>query len=270
MSMKEMLVSIIMPAYNCERYIDEAINSVLAQTYKNWELLVIDDGSKDATFQILSEFSKNDYRIKPLKNEKNMGVSATRNRGIELASGEWIAFLDSDDIWAPSKLERQLKTADKNSAEFIFTGASYINEDGQPYKGIYEVPEIVSYNKLRNKNVISCSSVLIKKRFFNTIKMERDDLHEDYLVWLKILKLGITAYGINEPLLIYRISINSKSGNKLKTIKMTYNIFRITGIDPFRSIYFVSRNLISSIIKYIKIFGLINIIKLIVRIEGDL
>lgn len=265
MSMKETLVSIVMPAYNCEKYIDEAINSVLAQTYKNWELLVIDDGSKDATFQILSEFSKNDYRIKPLKNEKNLGVSATRNRGIELASGEWIAFLDSDDIWNPSKLEKQLEAADKTSVGFVFTGASYINEDGQPYKGIFEVPAKVSYKELRNQNVISCSSVIVKKKYFKNIKMERDDMHEDFAVWLRILRLGVTAYGINEPLLIYRISRDSKSGNKLKTIKMTYKVFRFTGIDPIRSTYFMSRNIIASIRKYKRVFGLINILKLIVK-----
>jgi teichuronic acid biosynthesis glycosyltransferase TuaG len=254
MSMKETLVSIVMPAYNCERYIDESIDSVLAQRYRDWELLVIDDGSKDTTFQAINEFSKKDYRIKPLKNEKNMGVSATRNKGIELASGEWIAFLDSDDIWTPSKLEKQLEVAEKNSAEFVFTGASYINEDGQPYKGIFEVPEKVTYKKLRNQNVISCSSVLVKKKYFKNIKMEKDDMHEDFAVWLRILRLGITAYGINEPLLIYRISRDSKSGNKLKTVKMTYKVFRFIGINPIGATYFMLRHVIAAIGKYRRIF----------------
>ena len=121
MSKEEALVSVIIPAYNCEKYVVEAINSVLAQTYKNWELLVLDDGSKDNTLQVIEEFSKNDSRIKTLPNGKNMGVSATRNRGIELASGEWIAFLDSDDMWHPLKLEKQLSFAEENAAEFLFT-----------------------------------------------------------------------------------------------------------------------------------------------------
>lgn len=249
------LVTIVMPAYNCEKYVVEAINSVLAQTYKNWELLVLDDGSKDNTLQIIEEFSQKDPRIKALRNRKNIGVSATRNRGIGLASGDWIAFLDSDDMWEPFKLEKQFKVENENSAEFIFTGSSYINEEGEPFNGMFEVPRRLTYKKLRNQNVISCSSVLVKKKYFKNIKMEKDEMHEDYAVWLRILKLGVTAYGVNEPLLIYRISRNSKSGNKMKTVKMTYKVFRFIGINPIGSAYFMTRHVIASIWKYKGIFG---------------
>ncbi|WKV07997.1 glycosyltransferase family 2 protein [Thermoanaerobacterium sp. CMT5567-10] len=252
---KQMLVSIIMPTYNCEKYIEQAINSVINQTYKEWELLVIDDGSEDNTVEIIKELSKKDSRIRFVKNEKNQGVSATRNIGISLANGNWIAFLDSDDMWDKTKLEKQMKYAEKTSAEFLFTGSSYINEDGEYYKGIFEVPDKVTYKKLRNHNVISCSSVLIKKRLFDNIKMEKDDMHEDYAVWLRILRTGILAYGINEPLLIYRISRNSKSGNKIKSIKMTYKVFRFIGLNPIVSIYFTFRHVIESVKKYKKIFA---------------
>lgn len=255
MSKKEALVSVIMPAYNCEKYVVEAINSVLAQTYKNWELLVLDDGSKDNTLQIIEEFSQKDSRIKALPNGKNMGVSATRNRGIELASGDWIAFLDSDDMWEPLKLEKQFEVVENKSAEFLFTGSSYINEEGEPFRGMFEVPEKVTYKRLRNQNVISCSSVLVKKKYFENIKMEKDEMHEDYAVWLRILKLGVTAYGVNEPLLIYRISRNSKSGNKIKTVKMTYKVFRFVGINPIGSAYFMMRHVVASVGKYKKIFA---------------
>ena len=255
MSKNEALVSIVMPAYNCEKYVVEAINSILAQTYRNWELLVLDDGSKDNTLRIIEDFSQNDSRIKALPNGKNMGVSATRNRGIELASGEWIAFLDSDDMWKPEKLEKQFEIVEKEAAEFLFTGSSYINEEGEPYKGIFEVPEKITYKKLRNQNVISCSSVLVKKKYFEHIKMEKDEMHEDYAVWLRILKLGVTAYGVNEPLLIYRISRNSKSGNKMKTVKMTYKVFRFVGINPIGSAYFMMRHVIASVGKYKRIFA---------------
>lgn len=255
MSKNEALVSIVMPAYNCEKYVIDAINSVLTQTYQNWELLVLDDGSKDNTFNIINEFGKKDSRIRPLQNKKNMGVSATRNRGIELALGDWIAFLDSDDMWEPSKLEKQLKVADKNSAEFLFSGSSYINEKGVTFNGIYEVPEKVTYKILRNHNVISCSSVLVKRQYLNNIKMEKDEMHEDYATWLRILKLGVIAYGVNEPLLIYRISRNSKSGNKMKTVKMTYKVFRFIGINPIGSAYFMVRHVIGSVGKYRKILG---------------
>lgn len=254
MSNNKALVSIVMPAYNCEKYVVEAINSILAQTYRNWELLVLDDGFKDNTLRIIEEFSQKDSRIKALPNGKNIGVSATRNRGIELASGEWIAFLDSDDMWKPEKLEKQFEIVEKEAAEFLFTGSSYINEEGEAYKEIFEVPEKITYKKLRNQNVISCSSVLVKKKYFEHIKMEKDEMHEDYAVWLRILKTGVTAFGVNEPLLIYRISRNSKSGNKMKTVKMTYKVFRFVGINPFGSAYFMLRHVIASVGKYKRIF----------------
>jgi len=243
-----------MPAYNCEKYVAEAINSVLAQTYQNWELLIIDDDSKDNTLSIINDFQKQDHRIRTIKNEKNMGVSKTRNLGIAIAQGDWIAFLDSDDMWEKTKLEKQMSVAKDRFAEFLFTGASYINEKGEPFKGTFGVPESVTYKKLRYQNVISCSSVLVMKKFFDNIKMENDGMHEDYAVWLRILKTGTVAYGVNEPLLLYRISRDSKSGNKLKTIRMTYKVFRFVGINPIGSAYFMLRHILGSIRKYKKIF----------------
>ncbi len=247
------LVSIIMPAYNCEKYIEDAINSVIVQTYKSWELIVIDDDSKDNTVRIIEGLSNKDYRIRFYKNEKNLGVSETRNKGMELAKGVWIAFLDSDDMWEDSKLEKQFTLSNKEGAEFVFTGSSFINERGDNYKGVLKVPEKVNYKKLRTHNVISCSSVLIKKKFLKDIRMEKDDMHEDYAVWLRVLKTGVCAYGINEPLLIYRISPNSKSGKKIKTVKMTYKVFRFIGMNPVGSAYFMCRHVIGSIKKYINI-----------------
>ena len=254
-SIKELLISIIMPAYNCEKYIEDAINSVIAQTYNSWELIVIDDGSKDNTIKIVEGLSDKDKRIRFYKNEKNLGVSETRNKGISFAKGDWIAFLDSDDMWEPVKLEKQFEIVEQKTEEFLFTGSSYINEEGKPFKGIFEVPEKVKYKRLRNQNVISCSSVLVKKKYFENIKMEKDEMHEDYAVWLRILKLGVTAYGVNEPLLIYRISRNSKSGDKFKTVKMTYKVFRFIGINPIGSAYFMMRHVIASVGKYKRIFG---------------
>lgn len=242
-----------MPAYNCERYIEQAINSVIEQTYQTWEILVIDDGSMDNTVKVVEDLSNKDDRIRFYINEKNQGVSATRNRGISLAGGDWIAFLDSDDMWEKTKLEKQMTFAEKSDVEFLFSGSSYINENGDYYQGIFEVPEKVTYKILRTHNVISCSSVLIKKRFFKDIEMENDDMHEDYAVWLRVLKTGVCAYSINEPLLIYRISRNSKSGNKIKTIKMTYKVFRFIGVNPVGSAYFMFRHIIGSIKKYRKI-----------------
>lgn len=249
----EVLISIIMPAYNAEKYIAESIKSVINQSYLNWELIIIDDGSKDSTVKIIKDMVQIDDRIIFLKNGKNIGVSATRNRGISKARGEWIAFLDSDDMWKKNKLTTQMEVARKKNADFLFTGSSYINEPGEKYPGIFEVPKTVDYKKLRTHNVISCSSVLVKKKFFKDIKMERDDIHEDYAVWLRILMTGVNAHGINEPLLIYRISPMSKSGNKVKTIKMTYKVFRFIGMDQIESSYYTIRHILGSLKKYSRI-----------------
>ena len=247
------LISIIMPAYNSDKYIAQAIDSVIQQTYQNWELIIIDDCSSDNTSGITEQKIEKDSRIRLIKNEQNLGVSATRNKGVALSRGEWVAFLDSDDLWEKSKLEKQMKLAQAAPAEFVFTGSSFIDENGDSYEGILEVPDKVTYSRLKRHNIISCSSVLIKKHFFDKIKMEKDHMHEDYAFWLKVLKTGAIAYGVNEPLLIYRISKTSRSGNKLKTIKKTYQVFRNVGINPVGSVYYMTSHVISSVFKYKRI-----------------
>lgn len=261
MRKKKELVSIIMPAFNTERYIKDAIHSVLNQSYQQWELLIIDDASTDNTLNIIKEMQTKDSRIHVFHNTENLGASKTRNKGVDHSRGEWIAFLDSDDLWKAEKLEKQLNLAYEKTSEFIFTGSSFINRKGEPFKGIFEVPEKINYRKLRNKNVISCSSVLIRKRLMKKIRMKNDNMHEDYAVWLKVLQTGIIAHAVNEPLLIYRISFNSKSGNKIKAFQMTYRVFRYIGMAPIKSTFFTCISIIESIKKYYRIFIKQNIHK---------
>lgn len=248
------LISIIMPAYNSEKHIKKSIESVLNQSYKYWELIIIDDGSNDKTKSIIELEKKKDSRIRLYFNSSNIGVSETRNRGVNLASGKWIAFLDSDDMWQSEKLEQQLKIASDKGARFIFTGASYIDVNSKAFNGIFNVPKVVCYNHLKKHNVISCSSVLIEKQLMNQVKMEGDEMHEDYAAWLKILKTGVCAYGLNQPLLIYRISSESKSGNKIKSIKMTYNVFRFLKNSPVKSIYYTASHTLAAYKKYKRIY----------------
>lgn len=247
------LVSIIMPAYNSEKYIGDSIRSVLKQTYENWELIVIDDGSRDKTIEIIEKFVSKDIRVKFYKNESNLGVSQTRNKAIALAAGEWIAFLDSDDIWESNKLELQLVHSKKYNSEFIFSGSSYIDENNNAYNGIFEVPNNVNFKELLKHNVISCSSVIIKSNILKNYKMDNDNMHEDFALWLQILNNNYIAYGINKPLLIYRIYKNSKSGNKFKSIFMTYRVFEFLNIGKFKSIHYTCSHLISAFKKYKKI-----------------
>lgn len=232
-------VSIIMPAYNAKRYITASISSVQNQTWENWELIVIDDCSTDDTHEIISKFVTSDSRISLIKNSKNSGVAVSRNNGVQHAQGDWIAFLDSDDCWAPEKLERQLTLAHAHHASFTFTGSSFMNEQGEILGYYLSVPEQITYRELLKQNIISCSSVLIRKELILPYSMESSEhMHEDFAVWLKILRdYQIPAYGLNQPMLIYRVSASSKSGNKIKAARMTFRVYRYIGLSLPLAIY---------------------------------
>lgn len=249
------MVSIIMPAYQAERYIEEAIQSVLSQTCSDWELIIIDDCSGDGTAQIIKNYIKKNPKIHYYRNEVNLGAAETRNFGVSVAAGEWIAYLDSDDCWHPEKLERQLETAEKTKAELLFTGSSFINEESQPLDSYFPAPETVGYQELLKQNVISCSSVLLRRELAEAYPMKCASLlHEDFAVWLQILRdKGICAFGVNEPLLIYRIHTNSKSGNKWKAAKMTFRVYRYLGLSYVSSVYYWMFYLVRSVRKYEKL-----------------
>lgn len=246
------MVSIIMPAYNSEKYIEQAIQSVLSQTYEDWELLVIDDCSIDQTAFLVQKFVRSDSRIHYYKNEVNMGPGGSRNFAVGQAQGEWIAFLDSDDLWDEDKLKEQMDLAKTKGAEFIFSGSAFIDELGNKLPYYLTVPERITFRQLLKQNVISCSSVLIRHDLIEKYPMRREkDIHEDFAVWLQILRdLGISAYAVNHPLLIYRISVESKSGNKIKAAMMTYRVYRYIGLSSFSSIYYWLHYSVRSMRKY--------------------
>ncbi|MEW4411183.1 glycosyltransferase family A protein [Clostridium sp. AN503] len=233
------LISVIMPAYNAEKTLIQAVQSVINQTYCNWELLIIDDCSIDNTYALMQKLQLSNTKIKILKNHQNAGVSESRNKGVQAALGSWIAFLDSDDMWAPNKLEKQVKLlARNNEAALIFTGSAFVNAIGEMSEYKLSVPETITYHQLLKQNVISCSSVMVKRDIICHFPMKYDDMHEDYAVWLQILKQGYQAYGINEPLLVYRLSTNSKSSNKKKAALMTYKVYRYLGLNHIQAMYY--------------------------------
>ncbi|MBQ9779331.1 MAG: glycosyltransferase family 2 protein [Clostridia bacterium] len=221
-------VSIIMPAYNAEKTITHSIDSVLKQTYSSFELIVVNDASRDRTVEIVNEYVLSDHRVKLLDNEENCGVSASRNRGVQAAQYEWIAFLDSDDCWVENKLEKQVELiALHPNCSLFFTGTGYMDEDGKLSAYTLHVPQTVTYRDILKQNVVSCSSVLAKRSALLAHPMpQKQMLHEDMATWLEILKTDQVAMGIDEPLLLYRISRNSKSGNKLKAAKMQWRTYR--------------------------------------------
>jgi teichuronic acid biosynthesis glycosyltransferase TuaG len=214
-----------MPAYNAEKYIQAAILSVLNQTYVNWELIIVNDGSNDATQSIIDEFNAEDKRIK-LINQKNKRLGGARNTGIKNSSGEWIAFLDSDDLWEPFKLEKQLQTS-KNfpDADVIYTAGWTFNENDLNQLTPYEVPvgsfqAGEMYSRLLESNFIPVLSVLVKKEVINEIGYQEENsfFHgcEDWDYWLRMAISGATFYGMEEKLFYYRRHGSNMSGKSLQ------------------------------------------------------
>ena len=241
-------ISIIMAAYNAERTIQRAIQSVLMQTYQDFELLVVNDCSTDRTAEIVQTFS--DERIRLIQNEQNMGVSYTRKHGLEEALGEWIAVLDSDDAWTSDKLEKQMQLQKAKNAELIFTGSSFMNSNGDALDWTLHVPKTIHYKRLLKQNLISNSSVLVRKILYAQYYTVGDQMHEDFAIWLKILQSGIMAYGIDEPLLIYRLTEHSKSSNKLKAAQMNWNTYRAVGLNVLSALYYECWYIIRGLLKY--------------------
>lgn len=244
------LISIIMAAYNAEKTIEKAMKSVLMQTYSNWELIVINDCSIDNTFSMAQCFALQDQRVRVLENQVNSGVSRTRHYGVVQARGEWIAFLDSDDAWTKDKLEKQVRLQKEKNAELVFTGSNFMDADGNDINWMLHAPEEIGYRKLLKQNLVSNSSVLIRKELFLQNETIGDEMHEDFACWLRVLREGRTAYGVDEPLLIYRLSRDSKSGNKLKAAKMNWNTYRAVGLNRVESFYYMVWYTVNGILKY--------------------
>ena len=247
------MISIIMPAYNAENTLEFAVRSVLAQTYRDFELIIINDCSKDKTLALANRLQKTDSRIRVLDNERNQGVSLTRRRGVEIAEGDWLAFLDSDDAWMPDKLEKQEALQKKTGANLLFTGSSFINAEGKKIDAILRVPEHIGYRKLLKQNLVSNSSVMIRKSIYRKYESTGDNMHEDFTCWLRVLRGGEMAYGIDEPLLIYRLSSTSKSGNKWKAAKMNWNTYRAIGLNVFQAAYYEAWYIVNGLLKYRKL-----------------
>ena len=244
------LISVVIPAYNAENTVEEAIESVCMQTYQDIEIIVVDDGSTDMTSQLIDTCAAKDMRIRPIHSEQNRGVSVSRKVGVEASYGDWIAFLDSDDHWAPDKLSRQVMMQTETSADLLYTGVHFEKWDGEPIGYVMQVPKEVRYEKLLKQNIISNSSVMIRKSLYQENCVMRDDLHEDYACWLRVLRSGNKACGVNDPLITYRISGQSKSGNKIKSAKMCWRTYRAVGLGLFETSYYMMWYTITGLLKY--------------------
>ena len=247
--MNDVKVSVVVPVYNCEKYITEALNSVLKQEVE-WECIIIDDHSTDGTATEVEKFLT-DKRFRYIYNEHNMGVAAGRNLGVSMARGRYIAFLDGDDYWMPDKLIKQLKLMEEKRAVLSSTGRELMDENSRLSGKIITIPEVITYNALLKGNVLNTSGVMVRRDAALKYPMKEDHLHEDYIMWLSILKEYGKAYGINEPLLKYRVLKGSKSANKLKSAKMTYGVYRYMGMSRFRSMYYFCFYAVRGLKKYL-------------------
>ncbi|MFI1744768.1 glycosyltransferase family 2 protein [Thalassobellus sediminis] len=233
------LVSIITPMFNSEAFISETINSVLKQTYKNWELLLIDDNSQDKTLSIVQEYIKNYPQIKLLKNDTNQGAAISRNKGIDFAKGDYIAFLDADDLWKPEKLESQIKFMQTENCDVCYSSYELIKENGEFLnKKVKALPHL-SYNKLLKSNYIGNLTGIYNAKVLGKIKTPDLRKRQDWLLWLAaIKKSGKKALSIQESLAYYRVRENSMSSNKLNLVKYNYWVYKKgLGFSTLKSVY---------------------------------
>lgn len=225
----EPLVSCIIPAYNCSRFIAKSIDSALCQQV-DLEVLVINDCSPDDLDTVMARY-RSDPRVIYLKNQQNLGVADTRNRGVRLARGKYVAFLDADDCWMPGKLQKQLALLKKTGTVLCATARELLTPEGEETGRVIPVKEQITYRELLKHNCINCSSVLMLTEVAREFPMHHPDSHEDYIMWLEVLKKYKTACGVNEPMLKYRLSTSGKSGNKLHSARMTYTAYRYSGLS---------------------------------------
>lgn len=244
------LISVVIPVYNGAKYIEQCIESVVMQQC-NTEIIVIDDASTDNIDETMENVMKKHHiPIIYIKNEQNIGVAETRNKGIMKANGDYVAFLDADDWWEPNKLQLQLELM-KNGKRFVFTGRKNIYE-GTNQMNVVEIPEKVTEKELLKNNVIACSSVLIETKLIQKHLMKRRGICEDYYTWINVLREEEYAYGINLPLINYRVHKGSGSSNKIKHAVMRYDTYKEVGIDFFHRLYYSISYIFVGLSKYSK------------------
>lgn len=250
------LVSIIMPAYNAEKYIEEAIQSVLKQTYTNWELIIVNDCSTDKTEQIAKKHQEQDKRIKLHSLPENQGVANARNIVLQNAVGRYIAFLDSDDMWVPEKLEKQLKFMKVNN--YVFTYHQYRHfVSGDKVGEIVNIPLKLDYKDALKGNSIGCLTVCLDKSKIKLFIMPAQK-HEDYITWLNILKENeVVAYGLQQDLGRYRVDNKvSISANKFRSVIWTWKVYRESQkLNFMQSIYYMCFYIRLGVAKHKNIFS---------------
>lgn len=244
------LISIITPTYNCGSFIAETIESVQAQTYQNWEMIIVDDCSSDNTKEIVERYQKNDPRIQYLCLEKNSGAATVRNTALKLAKGRWIAFLDSDDLWSPDKLERQIDFMVSNDFHYSYTRYEEIDEQDSPLGVLVSGPRHVNKIGMFSYCWPGCLTVMYDRNVVGLIQIPNIKKNNDYAMWLKTIKKA-DCYLLPENLAKYRKRTGSiSSGSYTSLIKWHYRLFRdVENMSKFTSTILTANNLFWGVIK---------------------
>lgn len=231
------MISVIVPVYNAEKYICETIDSVLAQTYADFELLLVNDSSNDNSVKLMQSYT--DTRVKIINQPANMGAWAARNRGLLEAKGRYIAFLDADDIWADDKLSLEMEFMKENDAGFVFAGYEFADSNGKGTGTIVHVPKTYTYKQALKNTTIFTSTVLIDLEKIPKELVEMPHVpSEDTATWWAILKKGYMAYGLDRNVVRYRRSANTLSANKIEAVKRIWNLYRrVEGLSVLSSAY---------------------------------
>ena len=244
------LVSIITPIFKAEKYIAECIASVLRQTYSNWEMILINDCSPDHSMAIIGKLCKGDSRFKVINLPRNSGAAIARNKGIELALGKYIAFLDADDLWLPQKLEKQVNLLENSSYNFTFSSYSLVDELGKATGNFIIPKEEVTYKDLLKTCSIGCLTAMYNQESLGKLYMENLEKRQDYTLWLKILKKE-NAVGLTEVLAQYRISQNSLSANKFDAAMFQWLVYRkVEQLGFFQALYYFTHYAFRGFLKY--------------------
>ena len=237
-----------MPVYNSLSFLKETIESVKSQTYKNWELIIIDDNSTDGSRDYLINNYKFEKKIKIFLNKKNYGPGYSRNKAIQKSSGNFIAFLDSDDLWTKTKLIEQLKFLIKKNLNLCHTNVLYIKKK-KIYKRKFRIPKILRYQNLLYNNYITTSSVMIRKTKYLYIKFNSCG-YDDYVCWLDLTKKNNKFLLLKKHLTIYRLRNGSVSSNKFRSLKWIFNIYyNINNISLLKSLIYCLTNIVINIYK---------------------
>lgn len=248
----EKKVSVITPVYNAEKNIAKMLDSVLNQTYSNIELVLVDDCSSDKSSKIISDYKKKYSNIIYFRHDKNLGAGAARNKALELASGQYVAFLDSDDIWYPQKIKKQISLIEKTKTPFCYTAIEMIDENDRIIKKKRKIKTTCTYKYLLKNTIIATSSVVIDRNVLGDFRMPLRRGGQDYATWLKLLRNNVIAYGINEALVKYRVSKNSLSSNKFKSIKQVWEIqTKDENINKIYALYNIIFFCINALKKYL-------------------